>query len=499
MRRTIVLGITLGSLLAATTAQAGGLNAAIFGADHGAVTADNPTAIYYNPAGLAASRGLNIFLDGTFYYRLASFSHGQLCPPAAEPTQCAATPSNNEYGEPDSALGANYGTGSLTNFGALPMMGATLRLPLGKDFGLALGAGFFAPFGGASSWSKNDDFDGHPRYPGAVDGVQRWSTIDGTMRVLFISGAAALSIHDMVYVGVSGGAAITQVDALKAKNVDGSNNLNAEGRARVFGEGLHGQLGAGIMVKPLDSLRIGFSYQAPVGIDGVVLPSTVQIHDGGGQVSESETEFHTVWPDVFRLGVAYKVTEDLELRLSGNLQRWNLLQDQCVTKPDSVCEMNEDGMAEGDTEIVLNIPRHWNETVGVKLGASIWPSDTVEVFASVGYDSNAIPDETFEPGALDFHDIATTIGGRFQIIDQLAAAVSYTQWFNIPRNTTGASKLGEFHSNSRGPDMGGAYALTVGTLNVNVQVSLDPFGSAEPAAQPAAEPLAEEPPAVDPG
>ena len=147
---------------------------------------------------------------------------------------------------------------------------------------------------------------------------------------------------------------------------------------------------------------------------------------------------------------------------------------------------------------MLNVPRRWNETVGVALSASLWPSDTVEVFTGVGYDSSAVPDESLEPGLADFHDVSATVGGRFKIIDELAAAVSYTHVFNLPRNTTGASELSGFDTSSLGPDSGGAYSQTVGLFNVNLQVSLDPFGSDEPAAQPPAEePPAEEPPAAN--
>src|SRR5690349_15189447 len=56
-------------------AFASGIATARFGGEHGSPVATNPTAIYYNPAGIAGSEGWHIFLDGTLALRGQTYSH----------------------------------------------------------------------------------------------------------------------------------------------------------------------------------------------------------------------------------------------------------------------------------------------------------------------------------------------------------------------------------------------------------------------------------------
>src|SRR5690606_30140771 len=111
---------------------------------------------------------------------------------------------------------------------AAPMLGATVGIPIDDDYKLGIGAGFFVPFGGASSWDKNVAFDDHPRFPGARDGVNRWWSIDGTLRSIFVSGALSFSIHDLVHLGISGGVAFSEVNTIRAKVLTNSNDLASE-------------------------------------------------------------------------------------------------------------------------------------------------------------------------------------------------------------------------------------------------------------------------------
>ena len=488
MRSIIAFSTALGVAAFASNANATGLSTARFGGEHGHPMTDNPTAIYYNPGGIGMSKGVNIFLDGNFAWRVATFEHDELCPAAAEPQKCGAA-DTNEFGEAQDAIGSNYGKGSLTNMVAAPMLGATVNIPIGEDYALGYGAAFFVPFGGSSSWDKNDAYaePPHPRYPGPVDGVQRWWAIDGTLRSLFISNALSFSIHDFAHIGLSGGVAISKVNTIRAKSLDNSNNLAAEGRAWIDADDINAHLGGGVVLMPFrnDELRIGFSYQMPVGVQGVTMQGTLSINDGFGNVTENDVELQHVWPDVFRLGASYKPMPELELRLFGDMTRWNLLEDQCITEVGTPeCR---DGEGQLVDEVIINLPRNWNVGVGVRAGASYWLDENIEVFGGMSYDSNAVPDSTMEPALMDFHDIGVSAGGRFGFTDWLAMAVSYTQLFYIPRDTTGKSELAQQEPASLGPDAGGKYSQMIGFLNLNFQASFDPFADDEPEDQTANE------------
>ena len=70
----ILTGVAgLGSFaLRAGSAQAAGFASARFGGEHGHVLASNPTALYYNPAGIAFSQGTRLMVDGVVAWRQGS-------------------------------------------------------------------------------------------------------------------------------------------------------------------------------------------------------------------------------------------------------------------------------------------------------------------------------------------------------------------------------------------------------------------------------------------
>jgi long-chain fatty acid transport protein len=289
---------------------------------------------------------------------------------------------------------------------------------------------------------------------------------------------------------VSGGLAINQVSTIRAKALDNSNNIAAEGRAFIDAKDLNAHLGGGVAITPFknDELRLGLSYQMPVGFGAVTMQGPLTIHDGFGGVTETEVDLHHVWPDVFRLGAAYKPMKELELRLFGDLTRWNLFEDQCTAEVglDS-CRDDEGNL---HPEVIINLPRRWNVGIGVRAGASYWFADWVEAFLGVGYDNNAVPDDTLEPALLDFHDISVAAGAKLWVTEWFGLVASYTHLFYISRDNTGNSGLPEEDGNGVGPDAGGKYSQTVGVFNLGVHFAFDPFSDDAPAE--------EEAPAEDP-
>ena len=105
MRTKTTLRVLIGSaaflapLALTASAQASGFGTARFGGEHGHPTTDNPTAIYYNPAGLAEDTPgmekkdwrLKFFVDGNLALRWAGWSHAAsrpnpTCTSCARPT-----------------------------------------------------------------------------------------------------------------------------------------------------------------------------------------------------------------------------------------------------------------------------------------------------------------------------------------------------------------------------------------------------------------------------
>jgi long-chain fatty acid transport protein len=452
--RWLPLALAPISLLGAVdVARASGFATARFGSEHGHPTATNPTAIYYNPAAMAESRGTHLFADGLFALRRATYTH-----------RSAAT----DVPEPADAQGANTGKGTLLNVVAAPMIGATHRLGP-----FALGAGAYVPFGGSERWDERASFANHPRHPGPVDGAQRWYSIEGEIQSIYLTLALAYQLGSSgLSVGASLNAVRSSIDTITARTVLSDNDVTSEGRSQVDASGWQWAFGAGVLYQALrDRLWFGVSYQSRPNVSGgMALAGTLRNHFAG-QRTDDAIDFHQDLPDVYRAGARYRPSRQLELRLFADLTRWSAVEDHCVARRDEPCVVRRDGSAPSDSATLQSIRRDWQDAFGVRAGASYWVSEPLELFAGAGYDGNAVPDETLETSFMDFHDISVAAGARWRATEGLHIAASYLLFFNIARDTAGESIHASLESPSHGPDSGGRYTEWVGALNVNVELA----------------------------
>ena len=441
---------------AAGSAHASGFSTARFGGEHGYPVTFNPTAVYYNPAAIAESEGYHVFVDGSIAFRTASYDHSR-------------APSDTV--EPAGAAGANTGKATLFNIAAAPMIGAT-----GKFGDFALGLAWYVPFGGSSEWSKDDDWLDQKTFAGPYDGEQRWYSISGTLRAMYWTLDAAYKIPKTgLSLGVSGSLIRAEVKTIRARNANGSDEVLGEGRSLIdVGDWAWG-FGVGATYEFIPKkLFAGLSYTSRPNVAGGMALDGVLVNNFGGSRAETPIDFHQDLPDIVRLGARWKVRDNVELRLHGDWSRWSSMENQCLV-PDNAddCPVEANGAATpntpGDQQPLQNLPRDWQDAFGVRAGGSFFVSPMLEVFAGLGYDSNAIPDESLDPALTDFHDISAALGGRVTIGKHLGVAASWTQFFYFSRDTNGKSINANYQPPSTGPDAGGKYTQRIGVLNINVE------------------------------
>ncbi len=475
LRSTLLWG-SLGSLLiAAPSAQASGISVARFGGEQGHPTTTNATALYYNPAGIGMSEGFHGFVDFTLAWRKASYDH------RIQPNQPGS------FGDDGSIPGANDGRADLFNIIASPMLGLT-----GKFGDFAVGAAFYTPFGGQSKWGKNDAFENHPNTAGAYDGQQRFYNISGQLRSSFLTGGLAYHLRDAgLSFGLTGNLILSQTKTIRAKGLSGSNALSGEGRAILETSGTDFSMGVGIMAEPIPKeLWLGASYQSRPNFTGMKPQSGTQETFLGQKEAPVNADFYTDLPDVFRIGASFRPDPRTELRLSGDYQRWSVLEDQRVVNTD----LGDGGKSECDYEArdpanpsqqslgscLLAQKRDWKDTFGVRAGFSRWVSKRTELFTGMGYSSNAIADEWLEPALMDFNGVSFSAGTRVELVDDIHVAISYTQIIYEPRDTQGKSRHDEGrgpppagggpptpNSIENGPDSSGTYKQMIGVFNLN--------------------------------
>lgn len=437
--------------VAPTDALASGYSVARFGGEHGHPTTTNATSLYYNPAGFGMAQGTHVFVDVNLAWRRVTWDHAR-----------------SASDDPNAPDGANDGQAKLFNIIASPMLGVTHRLG-----DLSLGAGFYTPFGGQSSWSKNDKFENDPNLPGAVDGPQRWHTISGRLVSSFVTAGAAYHLKDAgLSFGLTGNLILSTVSTLRGKTISSDNTVSLEGRSFLDVKGTDWSLGLGVQHETVkDKLWLGASYQSRPNLSGMKpLKGELKTYLPNSTESTQKVELETDLPDVIRVGGRYRPRPDLELRLFGDYTRWSVLERQCVYIEGAECEVIDEGTGETTNNVQIHLPRRWNDTFGVRLGASMWTSDTVEIFTGMGFSSNAIPDETMEMALPDWHGFSFSVGGRFALAEKVHLATGYTQLVYVPRDTTGKSEFPSKLPLTKAPDSGGGYQQQVGVLNANVEL-----------------------------
>ena len=441
------------ALLISQRAHASGIGGIRFGGELGSVVNANPTSIYYNPGALGFS-GSQLMLDLAIVFRETTWTH-----PAGQ----------GDVPEPAGFEGANYGTAHSFLVGVGPQFAASFQLT--KD--LVVAGGFFVPWGGGTvKFDRNERFaDG--MYPGAADGITRWHGYDAQLRYLYATAAAAWRFGRLS-IGASGNLIFGSLGLKRAQNSFGNNDITREQRASFEVSEVVGSFGLGALFEALpEQLWFGASYQAQPGLgeltlDGsYTLDATVAVDDA---TQTQSVTIHQALPDIYRLGARFRPTPALELRLTGSFTRWSVNQTQCLALRNMPCTVNPDGTAASGSGVVKNLPRHWNDTFGVHGGASYWPSRSFEIFAGVGYEPTAVPDETADPLTSDANNISAAVGGRFRLFETWYFALSYNHQQFLPRDNIGKSRLADpaVGAISRGLDGGGQYRAWMGSANLNI-------------------------------
>lgn len=455
MKRIVVLAALAAVGLPAGRAGASGFLAARFGGEHGHPTTSNPTALYYNPAGLALATGTRLYLSGTFAYRTASYDR---------PADAIDNPAT---GTPQDAIAANSGEGTLANFLVSPFAGVVSDLGIPN---LGVGLGFYVPFGGQSEWDKNEAYEGSDRYPGAVDGVNRWWSIDGTIRTLYFTAGGAYRIPDLrLSLGLGVNLVKTEVHTGRARNSTGLDDMVAdaegtlqEGRSLIDVSGWHLALGAGVIWEPVDNLLVGLSYQSQPGFGEQQLEGTLDTVLGTGKPDEEDIKFFQEIPDVIRLGLRYR-TLPWEYRLFGEYVRWSVFESQCLIKADlDECQIKPDGSGNA----ILNIPRNWEDAFGIRGGVSHWFSEGLEVYVGAGYDSNAAPDEGIDAALMDQPKVTGALGGRFELLEGLVLQPTLTHVYYFEREVDDPRS---HVPPSKSPDHSGTYNQAVTALDLALE------------------------------
>src|SRR6185503_6474083 len=98
----------------------------------------------------------------------------------------------------------------------------------------------------------------------------------------------------------------------------------------------------------------------------------------------------------------WRTSPTVELRAFGDVTRWSNLEAQCLTKNDQPYAepcgvVPATGAPVVGSGTVTYVYRGWRDTFGARLGGSYWTSPDLELFAGLGFESSAVPDNSLDP------------------------------------------------------------------------------------------------------
>lgn len=470
--RHLVLGaITVGGVFATSDASASGYLLDRFGADHGSPVSNNPYAVFFNPAAMSAAPGTQITGDMALLLRNASYE--RTSDALGDPT--LANPSNTSA-EAVRYREANTGKATLTNLLVLPYIGATTDFGTGSGF--RMGYAFYLPFGGLAQWDKREGgVANDPLAPGARDGVQRWHNISGKLLSFYNTLAASYMFKDLrLSIGANASFVHSTVSTVRARNIPNNDDAIqgggqlSEGRTIFDASGNTLSAALGVYWEPLEdrSLKLGLSYTSQPGFGEMRMSGTLTAQSGSSAQpnAANPVDFLQSYPDIVRLGGAYMVSPKVELRSDFQYVRWSVFDRQCVVAPGANCDTAANGSGDG-LQIILNVPRKWQDSVGGRFGVGYFLDEETELFGSAAFTTSAVPKSYIDASTIDSFRLYGTAGVRRDLSKHFALAGSLNAIYFLPVDTKGAMNTDQLVNPSKGPSADGIYKSTVFFLNVN--------------------------------
>jgi len=456
---------------APSTAHASGFLGARYGADFGNPIGDNAYSIYFNPAAIAATEKTQLTLDAVLVYRAVSYNRNATSPSESFAKNQLTDPKTNaDY------QAANTGKGTLGNILASPFVGFV------TDFGnpklpIRAGLAVYIPFGGQSSWDRHSDQKASGAF-GGYDGPQRWSTISGRVTSLYITPAVSFTIPDTrLSFGLNGSVVSSTTETVRARNSDGSDNTTTANGTAIEGRSLvevknttfAGALGIYYEAIP-KKLMLGASFTARPGFGQMRLKGTLKTQFGQDKNdTTNDVELLQTLPDVWRLGVGYRVSDKVMLRADFNYVNWSVFKRQCLVTGgiSAKCELYDNGAeANKDNVVIQSIKRDWHDAFGVRVSGSYYLSDATELFGSLGYDSSAVPDRTLDATFIDADKLLASAGVRQRFGKSFLLGVSYNHayFFSVDNKS---SELDKLEQDSKQPSANGKYTQQYYILDLN--------------------------------
>lgn len=320
--------------------------------------ADDPSAVFFNPAGIAQLKGTHFSMGGTFV-RIS----------------CERT-----------AFNSNREDNNIDETQYVPNIYLTSDFK--RDTGLVFGLGVNAPFGLTSRWSET--------------GFSRYVTTMSGLKVININPAVAYRINPNFSAGA--GVSYYYSEATMKNQIDYGFLIGRpgtlDGSTVLDGEG--GTLGynGGALYKINERHSLGVSYRSPfcVTYRGEDELGDIPAFMGyGASTITTNVEADIHFPAIVIGGYAFKPNDKWKLEADAEWARWQ--------------SMDVLSVAAEDTRIAdANYVYEWKNTWAFKFGSEYNLTDNLALRCGYVYSESAVPEHTLRPSLPDTDKHIATAG-----------------------------------------------------------------------------------------
>lgn len=333
-------------------------------------TADDPSAVFYNPAGLTSVDGLQLILGTTVINTTFAFSG------------------------PNEIDSKQYTKAEEVRF-----FPSHLYLSYKYNDRIAMGFGFFSPFGLASTWGSDAD-----------PWVGRQLSTHTELTTFFYNPVIAIKAFDNL--SLAAGFSLVQGNVLMEKsvlftprNVFGESALEAD--ATGFGFNL------GLQYKPFKRMTVGINYRSAVDLDfdGTAtfkfpdtLSNVVTQEIGALFPTSTGGSSSLTLPYQFAVGLAYRFVENLSVEINYLKIGWSSYDKLMVTFDDPVAGQTQ-------TETVKN----YEDSYSLRFGLQYQVDEALALRVGYSWDEYTVPAEYLEPSLPEGNRHNYSIGLGYKI------------------------------------------------------------------------------------
>ncbi|MDO8738737.1 OmpP1/FadL family transporter [Candidatus Deferrimicrobium sp.] len=342
--------------------------------------ADDPSAIYFNPAGLTQLKGQNVMVGVTYVRENGGEFTG-------------TTPVDN-------TTAIKSETQKSLNF-FIPNMYYTKT---NASTGFAYGVGIFSPFGLGQEYDNKST------------SIFRNQITKINLQTIVVNPTIAFKINEFLSVGAGIDWMYGKAKLAKTAVFPGVGNIYDLG---LDGDGDAWGYNFGLLLKPSENFRIGANYRSPFTLrikDGDVeirnINSTVPFVPPGVTVAQvfGGTSFDTKasttisLPATFALGVSYTM-DKLTVNADADWTFWHSYGSLPIDIKDNKGALLPD----------TNAQKNWKDVVALRLGAEYRVTDPLSLRAGVVYDQNPVPADTMGPELPDADRMNYMVGAGYKI------------------------------------------------------------------------------------